>query len=192
MYSDEDVDRYNTELSTYIEKECEIYKKRLLYRETDKLFYEISFSVFNKGTAQSGNLAVQILLPDSTNFYDESSRFDYNIDKPTLPQLETSLHKQIREAIPNTNLILAPYNYHNYSKSYDIEEEHWNIKSPIDTTEPLLYEVKPLLHYLNCNIQIRGGIYIELSKPKTIIIPWAIVDENHPEPITGQLEINIT
>jgi rRNA-processing protein FCF1 len=190
-YSDEEVDKYNSELTAYIEEKCEIYKQRLMYSEIDKLFYEIKFSVFNKGTAKSGNLAVQILLPSDTDFYDENSRFNLSLKEPKLPRLETAFEKQLREAQDNA-LVLASFNYQSYNKSYDIQEEHWDISSPIDTTEPLLFEKTPLLHYLNCNITIRGGIYIELSKPKTIIIPWAIVDENHPEPITGQLEINIT
>lgn len=191
-YPDEDVDKYNAALDEFINKKCSIFESRLRFRETDKLFHEISFSIYNNGTAKTDELAIQINFPEGENFYDESSLIEYNVDEPEPPELASELSKQIQNALKSmSHPMLSPYNNQGYSKRFDIEEEHLDINKPIDKKDLFYDEIPPILQCLNCNIEIKGGLFIELSKARTITFPWAIVEEKHPKPIIGELKIII-
>lgn len=192
-YSDIDIKDYNDSIPTYISNVVALKKDSILREAVDNAVHEIEFTILNDGTAPTGKMGLQIILPDELIFINEDSFVEMDFTAPKKPLLESAEERKLRKSIESARITTM---FHPGSPIYSIGpsnktyESHWDISNPISAK--FFHEFPSLNHNLNLNFSFPNKLFVFAKKPGEYTINWYIFDETNVDPTTGYLRIIIT
>lgn len=192
FYTKDDYLAYNKQIDEYIDKMVSHKKMELLFLSIDASIEEIKLSIYNKGTAPTGKMGIQIILPEDLIVLGKNALTRYNTTPPVEPKLLNKYDRNARDMykiIQQKNAALTPGHYVPSNLNNHITEEHWNIKSQMP--KEIFLELPSLNHNLNYVLDDSHRLFIPCLKSGKYPIYWAISDESNIDPITGELIINI-
>lgn len=191
-YTDEDYDKYNTQIDNFIDEMVCLQHRKLVYSAIDASIQEIKLSIFNKGTAPTGEIGIQIMLPKELIILSEDAFVECDMTPPVAPQLLSSFDKSIISKSKLNNLMNAALSYGHYcdSNSHDeIIEKHWNSEPELD--KQFFLTLPSLNHNLRYTLDSSKSLFIPCCKIGDFIIKWTISDESNIDPLKGELVIKI-
>ena len=192
LYTEDDYLAYNKQIDEYIDKMVSLKKMELLFLSIDASVEEIKLSIYNKGTAPTGKMGVQIILPEDLIVLGEDALTRYNMTPPVEPKLLSKYDRNARDMykiIQQTNAALTPDHYVPSNSNNNKTEKHWNIKSQM--SKEIFLELPSLNHNLKYVLDDSHRLFIPCLKSGKYPIYWAISDESNIDPITGKLIINV-
>lgn len=192
LCTEEDYLAYNKQIDEFIDNMVLLKNSKLLHSAIDSCIKEIKLSIFNKGTAPTGNMGVQIKLPKDLVILSEDALIGYDMTPPTEPKLLNKYDRHAREMykiMQQANAALAPCHYVPSNSNDYKTEKHWDIKS--EMPKEIFIELPSLNHNLNCVLDNSHRLFIPCVKSGKYQILWIISDESNINPITGELIINI-
>lgn len=185
-FDNKDIEEYNSSIEPYIADFLKLKSISLKRTNLDRFVYEIKLSVFNRGNKPTGKMGLQIILPEELIFVDKNAYIEYDVTPPEKPKLLSPLQKAISQ-----NYLYKPFipGYGPMNEGNRKYEGHWNLKESLN--KEIFFELPKLIHNLNINIDFNNGLYFFASKPGEYSIKWCIVEESTPDPIIGELGINV-
>lgn len=76
---------YNTYMDSYYDREEKYYRILLEKKLLDERMFELSFSLGNEGTDETGNINIFVKFPDGIKLYTDRSKKNVDVDKPMVP-----------------------------------------------------------------------------------------------------------
>ena len=192
-YSNEDIDRYNNAIDPYIEQMVSLKRRSLLHRELDKYVYEVQFSILNLGNAPTGQLGLKIFFPESLRLLSKKSYVKMDFTPPDKPRLETEDNKKMRELMEGVRLpnfhIHPIYGVTQTPPENQVLESHWDVSRTI--SDNYFKQFNSITHFMRVDFEMPDGLFVVADKPGTHVIKWLIVDPSNPNPINGELTIEL-
>lgn len=192
LYTEDDYLAYNKQIDEFIDNMVLLKQSKLRHSAIDSCIKEIKLSIFNKGTAPTGNMGILIKLPKDLVILSEDALVGYDMTPPTEPKLLSKYDRNARDMykiIQQTNAALTPCHYVPSNSNDYKTEKHWNIKS--EMPKEIFIELPSLNHNLNCVLGNSHRLFLPCIKSGKYQILWTISDESNINPITGELIINI-
>lgn len=193
-YTEEDYDTYNKQIDGYIDQMVNLRDGQLLHSAIDTCIHEIKLSIFNKGTAPTGKMFIELTLPENLPVFGEEAIVKYDVTPPVIPQLLSCYDRDMIERAKINDMInrsLSHGSYYSYNSQDQIIEEHWSLNQEFELQKKLSFELPSLNHNLKYSLDSSKRFFIPCSKNGKYIIEWTINDESNIDPIQGQLIIYI-
>lgn len=184
LITQEQIDKYNTELDDYFKKE-EIFQRFLLQKDIlNERFKKLVFGVVNDGNAQTGDMNIFLKFPANINLYNQNCKVSIDDIAPIVPTSYGLDRKFLRSM--EVDKYLRPFSGNGIPQIYCWDTEH-----PIKKRE---FKFK----YSNLNhggmiryLDIKDSIYIDIGSCDSFNIRWGIIDSKLIEPIEGILHVII-
>lgn len=172
MYSNEHLENYNAKIEAFYSESETFYRNELIRQSIEQRIFKLEFCIINTGTAMSGEMLINISIPNDVKIYNNTSGKYIYTKKPVAPSI----------AIPL--LDLSAFN------PVRPKEWEWNLESQI-SSDKFTTRKSNIIHGTKCKLEIPDGIYIDLDQTKTFIIYWAIADSESANGFTGELHVII-
>lgn len=172
------VKNYNTYLDSFYERE-ENYRRIILEKKMlEERMVELSFSLGNEGTDETGNVNVFIQFPKEIRLYNSTSKEKVTIDKPsTPPPYSPFLDPRLKESF---RLSSSPYGEH-YVRL-------WNLDADMQTRS-FSYMATAVNHHVVHILGEEKRLYVDTETCGNFQIKYQIIDSKHPDCINGVINV---
>lgn len=176
------VKNYNTYLDSYYDREEKYYRTILEKKMFDERMFELSFSLGNEGTDETGNVNVFVKFPNGIKLYNNESNMKVDVDKPQLPSPYRPFYDpRIDEALRNLSPASNPrVGYINM----------WNLDADISKKD-FAYKASHVNHHVVHNLCDGGVLYIDKENCGNFKIEYYIIDSKHIDSINGVINVVI-
>lgn len=176
------VKNYNTYLDSYYDREEKYYRTLLEKRMFDERMFELSFSLGNEGTDETGNINVFVKFPNGIKLYNNESNMKVDVDKPQLPPpyrpfYDPRLNEALRNLSPASNSRVGYINM-------------WNLDADISKKD-FAYKASHVNHHVVHNLCDGGVLYIDKEICGNFKIEYHIIDSKHIDSINGVINVVI-
>lgn len=172
------VKSYNTYLDSFYKRE-EKYRRILLEKEMlEERMVELSFSLCNEGTDETGNINVFIQFPKEIKLYNSTSKKKVTIDKPSTPPPYAPFQDpRLKES------------WRLFSSTYgDSNVRIWNLEADVQNRS-FSYMTYALNHHVVHTFEEENGLYIDTETCGNFQIKYQIIDSKHPDCIKGVINV---
>ena len=185
LYTDEQIEKYNTELEEYFE-ECEKYQSFVIQKNIlDERFKEITFELHNDGSAQTGDMNIFIRFPHDIKLYNKNCKIKKDKEEPIKPELRFGvLDRKLLKSM-RFNEWVDPFKGTGIPQIYC-----WNVEDILNVNEFNFKETK-MNHNIYRILEIPDSLYIDISSCHSFSVDWFIVDSKLIDGIKGSLNIII-
>ena len=172
---------YNTYMDSYYDREEKYYRILLEKKMLDERMFELSFSLGNEGTDETGNINIFVKFPDGIKLYTDRSKKNVDVDKPMVPPayspfLDPRLQESMRLLSP------SPYGG-NFVKI-------WNLDADI-SKRIFSCITSAVNHHVVHSLEEMDGIYIDKETCGNFQIQYHIIDSKHIDSIDGVINVVI-
>lgn len=176
------VKNYNNYLDSYYGREEKFYRTLLEKKMLDERMYELSFSLSNEGTDETGNVDVFVEFPAGLKLYNNESNMKVDVDKPQLPPpyrpfYDPRLNEAFRNLSPASNSMVGYINM-------------WNLGADISEKD-FAYKASHVNHHVVHNLCDGGVLYIDKENCGNFKIEYHIIDSKHKDRIDGVINVVI-
>lgn len=176
------VKNYNTYLDSYYDREEKYYRTLLEKKMFDERMFELSFSLGNEGTDETGNINVFVKFPNGIKLYNNESNMKVDVDKPQLPPpyrpfYDPRLNEALRNLSPASNSRVGYINM-------------WNLDADISKKD-FAYKASHVNHHVVHNLCDGGVLYIDKEICGNFKIEYHIIDSKHIDSINGVINVVI-
>ena len=176
------VKNYNTYLDSYYDREEKYYRTLLEKKMFDERMFELSFSLGNEGTDETGNINVFVKFPNGIKLYNNESNMKVDVDKPQLPPpyrpfYDPRLNEALRNLSPASNSRVGYINM-------------WNLDADISKKD-FAYKASHVNHHVVHNLCDGGVLYIDKENCGNFKIEYHIIDSKHIDSINGVINVVI-
>ena len=176
------VKNYNSYLDFYYDREEKYYRTLLEKKMFDERMFELSFSLGNEGTDETGTVNVFVKFPDGIKLYNNKSNMKVDVDKPQLPPpyrpfYDPRLNEALRNLSPASNSMVAYINM-------------WNLDADIRKKD-FAYKASHVNHHVVHNLCDGGVLYIDKENCGNFKIEYYIIDSKHVDSINGVINVVI-
>lgn len=185
LYTDEQIEKYNTELEEYFE-ECEKYQSFVIQKNIlDERFKEITFELHNDGSAQTGDMNIFIRFPHDIKLYNKNCKIKKDKEEPIKPELRFGvLDRKLLKSM-RFNEWVDPFKGTGIPQIYC-----WNVEDILNVNEFNFKETK-MNHNIYRILEIPDSLYIDIASCHSFSVDWFIVDSKLIDGIKGSLNIII-
>lgn len=176
------VKNYNSYLDFYYDREEKYYRTLLEKKMFDERMFELSFSLGNEGTDETGNVNVFVKFPNEIKLYNNESNMKVDVDKPQLPSpyrpfYDPRLNEALRNLSPASNPRVGYINM-------------WNLDADISKKD-FAYKASHVNHHVVHNLCDGGVLYIDKENCGNFKIEYYIIDSKHVDSINGVINVVI-
>lgn len=176
------VKNYNTYLDFYYDREEKYYRTLLEKKMFDERMFELSFSLGNEGTDETGNVNVFVKFPNGIKLYNNESNMKVDVDKPQLPSLyrpfyDPRLNEVLQNLSPASNSRVGYINM-------------WDLDADISKKD-FAYKASHVNHHVVHNLCDGGVLYIDKENCGNFKIEYHIIDSKHIDSINGVINVVI-
>ena len=144
----------------------------------DERMFELSFSLGNEGTDETGNVNIFVQFPSGIKLYTDKSKKKVDIDKPmTPPAYSPFFDPRLKESM---QLYSSPHKG-NYVKM-------WNLAADTSKRE-FTYKTSAVNHHVVHSLEDLDGLYIDKETCGYFQIQYHIIDSKHIDRIDGIINV---
>ena len=178
------VKNYNNYLDSYYGREEKYYRILLEKKMLDERMFELSFSLGNEGTDETGNINIFVKFPNGIKLYTDRSKKNVDVDKPMVPPAYSPFtDPRLQESMR----LMSP------SPSGGNSVKIWNLDA--DTSKrDFSYITSAVNHHVVHSlesIEEVDGIYIDKETCGNFKIEYHIIDSKHIDSIDGVINVVI-
>lgn len=178
------VKNYNNYLDSYYGREEKYYRILLEKKMLDERMFELSFSLGNEGTDETGNINIFVKFPNGIKLYTDRSKKNVDVDKPMVPPAYSPFtDPRLQESMR----LMSP------SPSGGNSVKIWNLD--VDTSKrDFSYITSAVNHHVVHSlesIEEVDGIYIDKVTCGNFKIEYHIIDSKHIDSIDGVINVVI-
>lgn len=175
FYTEEQINKYNTELDSYY-KECKEYEWfRIQNNILEERFKEISFQIYNSGNDQTGDISISIKFLKKINLYNNFSKKNRKKELPIKPIL---------------GIDEIPYRDHYNNILHPVPQIYcWDLEKTLGENQFEFQESKLNHSDSSRNLNIKDSLYIDIGTCENFKIEWKIVHSKVLKPFIGTLNI---
>lgn len=173
------IKNYNTFLDTYYKREEKYWRIILEKKMLEERMFELSFSLGNEGTDETGNINIFVQIPNGIKLYTDKSKKKVDIDKPlTPPEYSPFLDPRLKESMQ----LQFPSSYRgNYVRI-------WNLDADTDKRD-FTYITSAVNHHVVHSLKEAEGLYIDIETCGNFQIQYHIIDSKHIDSIDGVINV---
>lgn len=172
------IKRYNDFLDSYYEKEEAYYKNLLLQKVLDERMVKLSFSLYNQGTDETGNVNVFVEFPDDIKLYSERDKKKIEIYRPTAPP---KFHPLLAPILQEE---LKPKSFADHS-TFKI----WDLNASLETNKFSFITSQVNHHVVQTLSKDEDMIYVDKMTCGKFQIKYHIIDSKHTDSIDGVINV---
>ena len=147
----------------------------------DERMFELSFSLGNEGTDETGNINIFVKFPDGIKLYTDRSKKNVDVDKPMVPPAYSPFtDPRLQESM---RLISPSPSGGNFVKI-------WNLDADI-SKRIFSCITSAVNHHVVHSLEEMDGIYIDKETCGNFQIQYRIIDSKHIDSINGVINVVI-
>lgn len=174
------VKKYNAFLDSYYNREEKYWRMMLEKKMLEERMFELTFSLGNEGTDETGNVNIFVKFPDEIKLYTDRSKKKVDVDKPmTPPAYSPFSDPRLQESMRQLSL---PYGG-NFIKI-------WNLDADTDKRD-FSFITSAVNHHVVHSLEEMDGIYIDKETCGSFQIQYRIIDSKHIDSINGEINVVI-
>ena len=173
------IKNYNTFLDSYYEREEKYWRIMLQMKMLEERMFELSFSLGNEGTDETGNVNIFVKFPSEIKLYTDKSKKKVDIDKPKAPPAYSPFTDP---RLNGSMQLMSPASYRgNYVKM-------WDLVADTDKRE-FSYTTSAVNHHVVHPLEDLEGLYLDIETCGNFQIQYRIIDSKHIDSIGGVINV---